>query len=189
MTIKRIKDFPDGSGSLSNDDIMLFMDDPNAGGTTKKISVSQLSSIIGGGGGGGNPFDQDLNTTNFPTFSGVSLSNGTTLTEGTYDNGTGGNGGISINCYVGYELNWQGGHLKSTYNNGQNTYPIYIDSAIVLSSGITFSDSTIQTSAGITSDITGITGASGINNIVSISQANYDNIITKDPNTLYLIVG
>ena len=51
MTIKRIKDFPDGSGLLSNDDIILFMDNPSSTGTTKKISLSQLSSIIGGGGG------------------------------------------------------------------------------------------------------------------------------------------
>lgn len=53
---------------------------------------------------------------------------------------------------------------------------------------ISFSDGSTQTSAGITSNTTGITGASGINNIVSISQANYDNIVTKDPNTLYVIV-
>lgn len=155
MTIKRIKDFPDGSGSLSSDDIMLFMDDPNSGGTTKKISVSQLSSIIGGGGGGGNPFDQDLNTTNFPTFSGVSLSNGTTLTEGTYDNGTGGNGGISLNCYVGYELNWQGGHLKSTTNEGSTLANILCDSSLefpgvgtsnmeISANGLTFPDGSIQ---------------------------------------------
>lgn len=42
--------------------------------------------------------------------------------------------------------------------------------------------------AGVTSNISGITGASGINNIVSISQADYDSITTKDPNTLYIIV-
>lgn len=46
MTIKRIKDFPEGSGSLSSDDIFLFMDDPSNGGTTKKISLSQISNAI-----------------------------------------------------------------------------------------------------------------------------------------------
>jgi len=28
MSIKRINEFPEGSGSLSNDDVFLFMDDP-----------------------------------------------------------------------------------------------------------------------------------------------------------------
>ena len=34
---------------------------------------------------------------------------------------------------------------------------------------------------------TGITGGSVINNVVKISQVNYDNLATKDANTLYLI--
>jgi hypothetical protein len=49
MSIKRLKDFPDGSGSLTSDDIFLFMDDPTTSGITKKISLSELSSSIGGG--------------------------------------------------------------------------------------------------------------------------------------------
>jgi len=53
MSIKRLKDLPDGSGSLSNDDIFLFMDDPSGSGITKKISLSEIGSAIGGGGGGG----------------------------------------------------------------------------------------------------------------------------------------
>lgn len=53
MSVKRIKDFPDGSGSLTNDDVFLFMDDPSGSGLTKKIALSQISSAIGGGGGGG----------------------------------------------------------------------------------------------------------------------------------------
>jgi hypothetical protein len=38
------------------------------------------------------------------------------------------------------------------------------------------------------SDITGITGASGVNNLVYMSQADYDNLATIDPNTVYFIV-
>lgn len=53
MAIVRINQLPDGSGTLSNDDILILMDNPSGGGTTKKISISELSSIIGGGGGGG----------------------------------------------------------------------------------------------------------------------------------------
>ena len=51
MPIQRINEFPEGSGSLSNDDVFLFMDDPSGSGVTKKISLSQISNAIGGGGG------------------------------------------------------------------------------------------------------------------------------------------
>jgi hypothetical protein len=47
MSIKRINQFPEGSGSLTNDDIFLFMDNPLTSGVTKKITLSQLSSSIG----------------------------------------------------------------------------------------------------------------------------------------------
>ena len=56
MSIKRINEFPEGSGSLSSDDIFLFMDDPSGESVTKKISLSELSSIIGGGSGTGSSF-------------------------------------------------------------------------------------------------------------------------------------
>lgn len=49
MGITRLNQLPEGSGSLSNDDIFLFMDDPSGSGITKKISLSQISSTIGGG--------------------------------------------------------------------------------------------------------------------------------------------
>lgn len=50
MPIKRLDEFPTGSGSLTNDDLFIFMDDPASGGVTKKITLSQLSSIVGGDG-------------------------------------------------------------------------------------------------------------------------------------------
>lgn len=56
--------------------------------------------------------------------------NNSTVAVGTYDNGTSGNGGVSLNCTVGYELNWQGGRLKSTSDNGATLRSIYIDSPI-----------------------------------------------------------
>jgi hypothetical protein len=49
MPILRINEFPEGSGSLSNDDVFLFMDDPSGSGITKKISLSQISSNIDDG--------------------------------------------------------------------------------------------------------------------------------------------
>jgi hypothetical protein len=41
---------------------------------------------------------------------------------------------------------------------------------------------------GIASDTTGITGASAITNIVAISQADYDDIVSPDASTLYVII-
>ena len=84
MSIKKINQFPDGSGTFTSDDVFLFMDDPQGNSVTKKISLANSNLVQ--------------------------------------------------------------------------------------------------------SNIDGIIGASGINNIVSISQANYDNIISPDPNTLYFIV-
>ena len=44
MSIKRFNNFPDGSGSLTSDDILLFMDDPTNSGVTKKIAFSQMTN-------------------------------------------------------------------------------------------------------------------------------------------------
>lgn len=185
MVIKRINEFPEGSGSLTSDDIFLFMDDPSGSGITKKVSLTELSNAIGGGGG--NPFDQNLNTTDFPTFSGVNLSNNSSLSQGSFDTNNGGNYGISLNCVVGYELNWQAGHLRNVVAGDATgtAQPIYIDSDIqfpgsgisymaVDSSGITFPDGTSQNSANISStNITNFDSAvSGLLPIVANSGDN-----------------
>ena len=47
MPIKKINEFPEGNGSLTSDDIFLFMDNPSGGGTTKKIILSQIANAIG----------------------------------------------------------------------------------------------------------------------------------------------
>ena len=39
------------------------------------------------------------------------------------------------------------------------------------------------------SNITGLTGATQLTNLVEITQTGYDLIVTPDPNTLYVIVG
>lgn len=54
---------------------------------------------------------------------------GQNINQGTFDNGTGGNNGISLNCAVGYELNWQGGHLKCVDQYG-NPNQIQLDSQL-----------------------------------------------------------
>lgn len=229
----------------------------------------------------------------------ILLNNGTTVATGTFNNSTGGNNGISLNCAVGYELNWQGGHLISTQDAGISASNILCDSPLefpgtgidnmqIDSNGITYVDGTTQNSANISSsnivdfnnsvsglvsgnyaiidhthisaditdfnssvsglltglqpsgnyantththistDITdfngsvsglipvkniisgsgiivnnisgnytinstlvsnpsGITGASVISNIVQISQTDYDNLSSYDPNTVYII--
>jgi hypothetical protein len=62
MGIKKINELPEGSGSLSNDDIFLFMDNPSGSGITKKISLSQIASAIGGGGGGSGGISTSITT-------------------------------------------------------------------------------------------------------------------------------
>ena len=64
MGIIRLNQLPEGSGSLSGDDIFVFMDDPAGNRITKKISLSEITEAIGGG----NSFNQDLNTFDSPTF-------------------------------------------------------------------------------------------------------------------------
>lgn len=66
MSIKRINEFPEGSGVLSNDDVFIFMDNPSSGGTTKKISLSEISNSI---------FDQNLNTSDNVTFNQINITN------------------------------------------------------------------------------------------------------------------
>jgi hypothetical protein len=41
--------------------------------------------------------------------------------------------------------------------------------------------------AGVKSDTTGIAGADQVTNMISLTQAEYDAIVTKNPSTFYLI--
>jgi hypothetical protein len=84
------------------------------------------------------------------TFDAVGLQN---INKGTFDNGAGGTyNGISLTCAVGYELNWQGGRLANRYS-GAN-YLLLIDSPLKITDagGLTFSDTTVQTTAATTYD-------------------------------------
>lgn len=65
MGIQRFHEFPANSGSLTNDDILLFMDNPGNSGITKKISITELSTAIGSGGSSvNNPADNRILTSN-----------------------------------------------------------------------------------------------------------------------------
>ena len=59
------------------------------------------------------------------TFDATGLQN---INKGTFDNSTGGYNGISLTCAVGYELNWQGGHLGNWYSGAFQ--PIHLDSVL-----------------------------------------------------------
>lgn len=84
----------------------------------------------------------------------LAFLNTTSLAQGTFDSGLGGYGGISLNCAVGYELNWQAGRLSSSYSNGSVKVPIVLDSGLTIAdsnNGITFGDgSFLQTANGAT---------------------------------------
>lgn len=141
-------------------------------GITKKTSVQSIANL---GGGSGSQNLQSVTTVGNTTsnnvqlldsgnliigaYGGVLLDNSTSLKEGTFDNGTGGSKGISLNCAVGYELNWQGGHLSSSYNNGTTFYPVIIDSTLQLS-GLGGSGSVI-----VTADNSGLLGKASLNNL------------------------
>ncbi|NDB81806.1 MAG: hypothetical protein EB127_03520 [Alphaproteobacteria bacterium] len=53
------------------------------------------------------------------------------IAKGSFDSGRGGYNGISLNCAVEYELNWQAGYLKALNSGGFNV-PINVESDIVL---------------------------------------------------------
>lgn len=108
--------------------------DFNGGGTNYNYAIGAepnhvwFAMDVNNGQGGFKFYSRDNEIFKISDDSKLMFPNGTTVAEGTFDNGTGGNGGISLNCVVGYELNWQGGRLKSTYNNGESTAPIFVDS-------------------------------------------------------------
>jgi hypothetical protein len=161
--------------------------------------------IVGGTGGGGSGDYLPLSggtMTGAIVFDGAS---GQYINKGNFDTSRGGSYGISMVCAVGYEFNWQAGWLITTGQSNTTPRPLYLDSVAgttlrvwdaaeaegieISHTGITFADSTTQDSAGVTSKVTGITGAAAITNIVSITQAAYDALATKNATTLYIING
>lgn len=131
---------------------------------TKKDDDTVVAISGGGGGGGGDYLPLAGGTmTGAIVFDG---SGGQNINKGSFDSGMGGYNGISLYCAVGYELNWQAGWLTSSYWFGSTGFlPIKIDSGAgstlqvfdkstgfgteISHTGITFSDSTSQTTAGI----------------------------------------
>lgn len=247
MSIKRINEFPEGSGSLTTDDVFIFMDNPSGSGTTKKISLSDLANKI----------NENINLSSYanlysPNFSGVptvpTAPSGTntsqiantsfvrteinnlvdaapaaldTLNElaaslnddsnfaSTVTNSLAEKASLSGATFTG-TISGPSGNFTTLQQNGirvsvsghTHVSSNIIDfnstvsgllpvKSIVGSGNINVSsisgNFTVSSSGLVKSDISGIVGASGINNIVQISQASYDALPTKDPNTLYFI--
>lgn len=178
MTIKRFNEFPDGSGSLTIDDILLFMD--RSTGEVKRISLSQVNAFLGGSGSG-NPFDQNLNTTDSPSFvavilpgtgaynfqitnTGIVFADGTSLTSASFSTSSITNFNSSVSGLINVKNITAGSGIVVNNNSGNFT----VNSSLV-------------------SNPSGITGATSITNIVQISQTDYDNLGSYDPNTVYII--
>ena len=112
------------------------------GPTGEASTVTGPSGDTGPTGGGGDSSDK------LPlaggTMTGAILfgAGGQNINVGSFDNGTGGSNGISLSCAVGYELNWQGGHIVNTYSS--TNYAILCDSSLTLAAGkrLTFGDAT-----------------------------------------------
>lgn len=91
--------------------------------------VPSLSPGASGGGSGdylplaGGTMDADAE---------IALANGARIQEGTTDQGTGGNGGISLRCSVDYELNYQAGVLTAYEQDGATERQLDLRSSLRL---------------------------------------------------------
>jgi len=65
------------------------------------------------------------------------------LSKGTFDTSRGGDSGVSLQCAIGYEFNWQAGYLRVMQTSGGGTpLPLYSDSEIIYSSEVVTTPST-----------------------------------------------
>ena len=128
-------------------------------GITFPDATVQTTAYTGGGGGSYLPLAGG-------TMTGAIVFDGTSgqyISKGNFDTSRGGNYGISLVCSIGYEFNWQAGWLTTTNQGSVTPRPLYLDSLAgttlrvwnsatdtgveVAHTGITFLDSTVQSSA------------------------------------------
>jgi hypothetical protein len=124
------------------------------------------------------------------SVAGLTLPNATHVRVGSFDNSTGGQGGISLVCAVGNELNWQGGRLRNVQVGGDGSpQPITSDSAIIFpgdgvsdveigAAGLTFSDGSAQTVAW-----TGSMSYNDLNDLPTLFDGSYNSL--SDVPTLF----
>ena len=118
------------------DDLVVIVDDPSGSPVTKKLTIAELATAVAG-----DKLPLAGGTMTGAIVFGAGSQN---INVGSFDNSTGGSNGISLVCAVGYELNWQGGHLSSSTNAGVTNYAILCDSSLTLGAGkrLTFGDAT-----------------------------------------------
>jgi hypothetical protein len=109
-------------------------------------------------------------------------TSGQFIGKGSFDTARSGNYGISIVCSVGYEFNWQAGWLVTTEQSSATPRPLYLDSLAgttlrawdssastgteVTHLGITFADTTVQTTA--------YTGGAGVSSLTAGTGISLD---------------
>lgn len=135
MADQKISDLTAAEAATA-DDLVVIVDDPAGSPVTKKLTIAELATAVAG----------DKLPLAGGTMTGAIVfgTGGQNLNVGSFDNSTGGSSGISLVCAVGYELNWQGGHLSSSTSAGATNYAILCDSSITLAATkrITFGDAT-----------------------------------------------
>ena len=154
---------------------------PTADGTAGQVIETDgagVLSFVTPSGGDFLPLAGGTMTGNI-VFDGTS---GQFIGKGTFDTSRGGNYGISIVCSVGYEFNWQAGWLITTEQSSATPRPLYLDSLAgttlrawdsststgteVTHLGITFADTTVQTTA--------YTGGAGVSSLTAGTGISLD---------------
>jgi len=154
---------------------------PTADGTAGQVIETDgagVLSFVTPSGGDFLPLAGGTMTGNI-VFDGTS---GQFIGKGTFDTARSGNYGISIVCSVGYEFNWQAGWLVTTEQSSATPRPLYLDSLAgttlrawdsskstgteVDHLGITFADSTVQTTA--------YTGGAGVSSLTAGTGISLD---------------
>jgi hypothetical protein len=154
---------------------------PTADGTAGQVIETDgagVLSFVTPSGGDFLPLAGGTMTGNI-VFDGTS---GQFIGKGTFDTSRGGNYGISIVCSIGYEFNWQAGWLVTTEQSSVTPRPLYLDSLAgttlrawdsststgteVDHLGITFADTTVQTTA--------YTGGAGVSSLTAGTGISLD---------------
>ncbi len=154
---------------------------PTADGTAGQVIETDgagVLSFVTPSGGDFLPLAGGTMTGNI-VFDGTS---GQFIGKGTFDTARSGNYGISIVCSVGYEFNWQAGWLITTEQSSATPRPLYLDSLAgttlrawdssaatgteVTHLGITFADTTVQTTA--------YTGGAGVSSLTAGTGISLD---------------
>lgn len=133
------------------------------------------------------------------------------ISKGNFDTSRGGSSGISLVCAVGFEFNWQAGWLTTTADGTTTPRPLYLDSLAgttlrawnaststgteVDHLGITFADTTVQTTAYTGgAGVSSLTAGTGISldlttGDIAVTNSEPDQIVTLTNGTDISVTG